>query len=411
MPDAPTGPVPTDTDRLAHEPATRCLDCGAVLPGRFCADCGQRSEPARLPLHRMARDSFAEVFGLDGRFWRSAGRLLFSPGFLTRSYIRGQRMRYVRPLRLYLTATLTFFFLLSVFDPAGRIGRQVGNDAADTLTTAAAALARVDSALAAVGRGPSGAEIAAEFASDVRRDVSDWSDTSGAGDAGAFDAEALQATLDSARVADGGGTADAAERQRLRVERAILSTLPADSLVRPSQAERAALVVFPDTLDIVGIPTWMGEGSALRDLKQATTRAERVEAIAALSRAAIARLPTVMFVLLPLFALLLKLLYVRRDWLYTEHLVFALHTHAFTFFVFALLVGLIVGSDGAGWAGITTLSVSTVAIPLYFVIAQKRVYEQSWVKTLAKSVVLGVMYAMVLALGLTGAIVLAAARG
>ena len=38
-----------------------------------------------------------------------------------------------------------------------------------------------------------------------------------------------------------------------------------------------------------------------------------------------------MFVLIPLFALLLKLFYVFRRRLYMEHLIVALHSHAFLF--------------------------------------------------------------------------------
>ena len=48
-------------------------------------------------------------------------------------------------------------------------------------------------------------------------------------------------------------------------------------------------------------------------------------------------MPRAMFVLLPFFTLFLKGLYVRRGRYYGEHLVFALHTHAFAFFSFAAL--------------------------------------------------------------------------
>lgn len=51
----------------------------------------------------------------------------------------------------------------------------------------------------------------------------------------------------------------------------------------------------------------------------------------------VALFPYAMFVLLPVFALLTRAVYWNRPYNYGEHLVFALHVHAFTFFVGALV--------------------------------------------------------------------------
>ena len=120
------------------------------------------------------------------------------------------------------------------------------------------------------------------------------------------------------------------------------------------------------------------------------------------------RLPTVIFLLLPVFALLMKLLYVRRGWYYAEHLVFALHTHAFAFVVFSVVALLIWASGGADWAGAAS-AVLLSTIPIYFIIAQKRVYAQGWIKTLVKVYFLAWMYFWVLLGGAILAVALAAA--
>ena len=115
-----------------------------------------------------------------------------------------------------------------------------------------------------------------------------------------------------------------------------------------------------------------------------------------------------MFLLLPVFALLLKLVYVRRDWFYSEHLVFALHTHAFAFLVFAVIAALLGFSGGAAWAGIVS-QLLLVGIPLYFFVAQKRVYGQGWLKTGVKALLLGWVYGFLLVMGMVLAILLASA--
>ncbi|MEM8560504.1 MAG: hypothetical protein AAGG50_21990, partial [Bacteroidota bacterium] len=125
-----------------------------------------------------------------------------------------------------------------------------------------------------------------------------------------------------------------------------------------------------------------------------------------LLRSTIRQIPTVMFLLLPLFAFLLKVVYLRRDWYYSEHLVFALHVHAFAFFVFTVVALLIL------------LPVSDVlvvplylAVPLYVFLAQKHVYGQGWLKTAVKGAMLGGLYFPALIAGIVLAVLLAAAFG
>ena len=120
------------------------------------------------------------------------------------------------------------------------------------------------------------------------------------------------------------------------------------------------------------------------------------QALRRITEAVIEEIPKVMFILLPLFALLLKLFYFRRVRFYIEHFVFALHFHAFVYIVFCL--ALIIGSD---WI----LLIPSIALPLYLLLAMKRVYQQSWWITTIKWLVLGYTYLVVLLLGLTFALV------
>ena len=87
----------------------------------------------------------------------------------------------------------------------------------------------------------------------------------------------------------------------------------------------------------------------------------------------------VLFWLLPFFALLLKLLYVRRDYFYSEHLVFSIYYYNFFYFAGSLQV--IAGTvPFLQWA--TTFI--GFWIVLYLLFAMKRMYQQSWRKTILK---------------------------
>jgi hypothetical protein len=100
--------------------------------------------------------------------------------------------------------------------------------------------------------------------------------------------------------------------------------------------------------------------------------------------------PQMMFVLLPLFAALLKVLYAASRRFYVEHFVFALHVHAFAFLTYLLMLAIrlppVIGVLGA-W------------VMLYVLLAMKRVYRQGWIATMMKYGILGMAYVVLLSFG------------
>jgi len=93
----------------------------------------------------------------------------------------------------------------------------------------------------------------------------------------------------------------------------------------------------------------------------------------------------IVFLLIPVFALLLKLIYIRRKRLYFEHLIFSLHFHSFLFLLMtlAMVVNLFYEE--------TTLAVLLLG-GIYLFLAMRRVYRQSRRKTMGKLVLLGLGY-------------------
>jgi hypothetical protein len=107
-------------------------------------------------------------------------------------------------------------------------------------------------------------------------------------------------------------------------------------------------------------------------------------------------MPIMMFLLIPLFALLLKLFYIRRDKLYVQHLTHALHLHAFTLFLFSLLLLLFlvfnIGDSVSEW--MVTVASWVVVVYVYF--SFRQVYHQGWFKTLIKLFLVGIVYFWIL---------------
>jgi hypothetical protein len=103
-------------------------------------------------------------------------------------------------------------------------------------------------------------------------------------------------------------------------------------------------------------------------------------------------LPKLIFLVMPFFALILKLLYIRRKYYYEEHFIFALHFHTFAYLSLLLLflVSIVLPIAKAIFPLIATV---------YLFMAMRKVYAQGFWKTLIKISILMLTYFLVLAAG------------
>ncbi len=97
----------------AHEPR-RCLNCGTVVSGKHCAQCGQAADVHVLSMKEVAGDVTHSLLHLDSRVWRTLRMLALRPGELTREFIAGRHQEYLPPFRLYLAISILFFALSAV---------------------------------------------------------------------------------------------------------------------------------------------------------------------------------------------------------------------------------------------------------------------------------------------------------
>lgn len=172
--------------------------------------------------------------------------------------------------------------------------------------------------------------------------------------------------------------------QRERVEEAI------------DEAARVGVVVDHTTIESDlerAINTWA------RDLASDPARAYQQF---------ISHLPVAMFIMLPLYTFWMKLLYPRR--FLAEHLVFALHLHAFLF-VIGTLVLLLPNEMPTGRSSVLEIiygpgvflnGALQIAGGVYYLLALRRMYEQSWLATTLKFVVVNIGHIVFLVFGAAG---------
>jgi hypothetical protein len=89
-----------------------CHNCGTTASDNYCHHCGQERVLHPASAREFLHEFVGHYVALESRLWGTLSRLLFRPGALTVEYIQGRRVRFVQPLRLYLTLSVLFFALV-----------------------------------------------------------------------------------------------------------------------------------------------------------------------------------------------------------------------------------------------------------------------------------------------------------
>jgi hypothetical protein len=111
-------------------------------------------------------------------------------------------------------------------------------------------------------------------------------------------------------------------------------------------------------------------------------------------------LPQMMFLMLPLFALLLRICYLFSPYHYLQHLVFSLNYHSFTFLLY--LIQMVVERIGGDFGGLFFL-----CLLVYLPIGLRRVFHSGVAAAIGKALFIYFTYGIMLAVGFAAAAVLA----
>lgn len=378
--------------------ATRgdCANCGTPLLGEHCYACGQPVKGLVRHFSSLVGDVLDSVFEWDSRTPRTLWPLLARPGYLSLEYFAGRRIRYVSPFRLFFfIAIVTFFIGKLVISFGNENPVQLGGDSAiETARNVAEVETARDRALA---------ELAAERAELAPKIAA------AEGDARVPNV----GTITGLRTAD--AALQAAESAiRAQAGERIAAFRTAEETGGPPPVPRVNRLAFgPDDWDPVTNPIVVGwlPGFANDWLNRQVGRAEKnvqrlQEDPDLLKDSLLGAVPSTLFVLLPLFALMLKIAYVFKRRLYMEHLIVALHSHAFmclalllVFVAMALERWLAPDGGGIGIVFKVLEAALWTWMPIYLLLMQKRVYRQGWIMTLIKYGVIGLSYSILLSLG------------
>ena len=115
---APDGPPVSP--QVAGPAERACPNCGTPAPLAYCPACGQEQHDLHRSVRGIAEELLDTFAGWDAKVVATLRLLLLRPGALTAEFLAGRRVRYLRPLRLYLSAVAVFFVALELPAPGAR---------------------------------------------------------------------------------------------------------------------------------------------------------------------------------------------------------------------------------------------------------------------------------------------------
>jgi hypothetical protein len=346
-------------------PFTHCQNCGAELTGPHCGQCGQAAVDYRRSFRHVIVDVLDSFLNWDSKFFATIVLLIVKPWRLTNEFLAGKRVRYLHPLRLYLLASILFFFAINYGAKGLRL--QPGKISEKNRTAIAGAVAEKRD------------EIEAELDKE---------------NLSAEERKKAQEALDYLTKPSPSATA-AAEQQASPTITPTAS--PPDSSKRSYGPvnERPFLVFDGDTKSSTPFERWL-ETRAKEKMGEHGTKMGLF--IATL----FSNLPYMMLCCIPLFAFVLKVLYIRRHVFYIDHLVYALHIHTFFYTGIMLIVLATMGLHRIAPPNLTgwIIALLWILFVVQIFLSIWRVYRQGWFMSTLKFLVGGFVYLIVLFLAL-----------
>jgi hypothetical protein len=403
--------------KLPVQPLTHCENCGAPLTGEFCAQCGQHAIDYRRSIFRVLLDAADSFLNWDTKFLHSMNQLLIHPWQLTNDFNAGRRARYVHPLRLYLIASIVFFLLARAinWDSDGPI--QLTAQDRTELVASLARMVEPNSPLTPEQRAevelarvklaePEGA-LTTEERALLKKTIHAYVKSQVSKSLGAEERAKMAAMM--ARIPK--------IRDPEKETTPPLVPLPPDPTASAPAIPNPSISIPPIASTpkaqrhfSVGPPGEKKSAFALWLEKQVKEKIGEDGARAKFFLETLrSNIPAMMLCCIPLFAFILKVLYIRKGRFYVEHLVYALHIHTFLYVAVIITSLAVMGANRTvpalgGW--ITGVMVCAIVVQIFLSI--RRVYKQSWLMTMLKFLFGGLVYCviLVLAVGATALVTL-----
>ncbi len=270
-----------------------CLNCGHQVEETYCPHCGQENIELKEDALHMITHAIADYFHFEHKFFGTIKPLLFKPGKLTVDYVAGKRASFLHPIKLYIFISIVFFIVVfsnnkkkeKEAEPSAAIAEKLKND-----TVTSNSLKEVKQMLAYIPLSKSKKD---SILKEVEKDIKENG---------------------TAVVNVGSSRKNKKRYNKLLSDEKTIQEYEKKQLALPKEERDNFVVNY--------------------FMKKSIEFNKYPDPSAKIGEDMIKYIPKMMFLLLPLFALILKLVYIRKDRFYYEHLIYSFHTHSAIFLAF-----------------------------------------------------------------------------
>lgn len=455
----------------------KCLNCENDISedNNFCPNCGQVNDLQKVSLKQYLSAYFDDFFSFDSRLLKTIVQLIFKPGYVTKNYVEGRRMRYMNPFKLYLQITILFFLVVGIFKTidqfkledsssakiAGEFNANNSAAAIDSITSEtlrelkesdikidSTTLSAISAGVAKVSQKIDSSKSKSSRKDENKQLVAVFIDSivSAPGSLETFKLDSTYQNVKDSLVLDYLKSLDTMldtlllDQKDINVETfddgwyeiSKKGTLKKQAIKQMDSIFKANEINYKISKSLVrnSEADWLKSNfekvKSFMEYQKENTDASTSEALESLeyeknywnvflySKSGdwneavedpenygtefidriLSRVSVALFFLLPLFTLIVSLLYIRRKFNYTENLVFVFHVQTVFFLLLLLfiIIGRILHSDGIVW-------IFLIIFMIHLYMSMRQFYQQGWFKTLIKYILLNTAFMFLAAIG------------
>ncbi|WP_067033058.1 DUF3667 domain-containing protein [Allomuricauda sp. CP2A] len=360
---------------------TECLNCGHPLDAsdKYCPNCSQANSTKKLTLKDFLDEFFSGLINYDSKLLKTLSGLLVRPGSITKDYINGKRITYTNPFRFLLSLAFLYFLMVTFNNRFASLD-QVASKFDGNISAGTPLAYDVDS-----GTFKTDNALVKEETAKVLAELDPT-------DPGTKEIKEGADILDSLMVAV----------NLKKINRDSLMAADPTGYFKSLEEDRSGSNTFSSKMEFFGR---MIQSDTLYSFQQAQDKynikssfsnkmafqvsnsfLRIVDHPSDFINSTISKLPFVIFFFLPVFTVFIWLVYIRKKYTYTDHLIFSFHNQSLLFIL--LILSLIIDSI----FDVTSAVIFITIFSVYLFLAMKKFYGQGTFKTIVKYLFLNTIF-------------------
>ena len=335
----------------------QCLNCGHPLDlsDKYCPNCSQANSTKKLTISDFFEEFFSNVLSYDSKLLQTLTALLWRPGKISKEYISGKRLSYANPFRFLLSLAIIYFLIMGFENDFESLNKNARESSFSNV--------------------------------DLKKEIDNIDFKSGEEKKNALvilDSIQLEGTIKTIIGQRDSTILSNPKKYYNEINaKSYFSRLSSKVEFFRTLIKKDSIFTFQESEEKYNIPK-IRENEIVFRLSKSFLKIE--DQPGTFFNEIISKLPFATFFFLPVFTIFIWMVYIRKKYTYTDHLIFTFHNQSLLFILLiaSYLVNAVFKIDSE------FLFILVFAIYLYK--AMRNFYQQGRVKTIIKYVFLNSIF-------------------